>query len=73
METNKCAVFAFCLIGFAQFVLLLLKAMNIIQWNWIWVIAPMWIPYIVSLVAGITMIIYVLLLKIKERNYKKHE
>lgn len=46
----------FC--GLLTIVFITLKLMNVIQWSWVWVLAPLWMP------AGIAIITLVLILAI---------
>ena len=34
------------LLGLTQIVFIGLKILNIIQWSWIWVLSPVWVPVV---------------------------
>lgn len=34
-----------------------LKLGNVIDWSWTWVLAPLWIPFLIGLVVILTMLI----------------
>jgi hypothetical protein len=36
--------------GLLFIVFLVLKLTNVIEWSWLWVTAPLWIPFIVAVV-----------------------
>lgn len=72
-EINKPAVITILLITVSQFILFLLKVTRVINWSWVWVLAPLWIPYAIVLVFGVVLILYLLICNIKERNFRKHE
>lgn len=40
------------LLGLTQIVFIGLKILNIIQWSWIWVLSPVWVP-VVLFIAGV--------------------
>lgn len=46
------------LIVVASIVLVALRLLEVIQWSWIWVLAPIWIPaaMVLSLILGILVI-----------------
>lgn len=51
-------------IGFAGLlgiVFIVLKLVGVISWPWIWVLAPLWIPFALVLVFGLVAIIVVAL------------
>lgn len=54
-----------------QLVLIVLKLTNVIQWDWVFVIAPLWIPYILFIVFGLILAIYVTVINIKEKISSK--
>ena len=36
--------------GLLTIVFITLKLLGVIEWNWVWVIAPVWIPFILFLI-----------------------
>jgi energy-coupling factor transporter transmembrane protein EcfT len=44
MENNTCGI-SFC--GLLSIVFIVLKLLNYIQWSWVWVLAPTWIPFVI--------------------------
>ena len=55
-------------IGFTsllQVAFIVLKLMKVIDWKWVWVLAPIWIPFSVA----VTIIILVALLPIKAKKH----
>ena len=44
--------------GLLTIVFIVLKLLNVIQWSWLWVLAPLWIP----LAFGIAVVLVVLLI-----------
>lgn len=54
--TRRSGGIGFC--GLLTIVFITLKLTNVIQWSWIWVLSPLWIS------AGITIIMFVLILAI---------
>ena len=73
MEINKPAVVVLSIIFISQLTLFILKLTNTINWGWLWILSPLWIPYAIINLIGISIIIYLLTYNIKERIFKKHE
>lgn len=42
----------FC--GLLQIAFIVLKLCRVINWSWIWVLAPMWVPICIMIVAVLT-------------------
>ena len=57
-------------IGVLQIVFIVLKLCGVINWSWIWVLAPIWIDIIVCLVVLIFIIVVAI---IKSKPYKKEK
>ena len=55
-ETNSSKGIGFS--GVLGIVFIVLKLLKVITWNWVWVLAPIWIPIICSILFAV---IYVLL------------
>ena len=72
-EINKSGLIIILLIAVSQFALFVLKATNIINWGWEWILAPLWIPYALFIMFGIFMAIFLFICNVKERNFRKHE
>lgn len=72
-EINKSAVIAILLVVVSQITLFILKLTNVIDWDWGWILAPLWVPYACFIVLGIFLAIFLLICNVKERNFKKHE
>ena len=39
--------------GVVQIVFLILKLVGVISWSWIWVLSPLWISFIIALLAAV--------------------
>ena len=63
---NKSGVDALGLLGVG---LVLLKATGNIDWSWIWVLAPFWIPLGIALLVVIGLLIVVTIVSIKGSNF----
>ena len=37
-------------LGILTIVFIVLKLMGVIAWSWLWVLAPLWIPFLVAVV-----------------------
>ena len=68
MPLNNPAVALFTTIFIAQIAMLILKGLNIVN-NWLWVLAPLWVPYAVLILILIIILLYVLLIDIGSRIY----
>ena len=51
-EIDKSTVFTLSFIALAQVVTFILKATGVIDWSWLWVLAPLWVPYALVLLGG---------------------
>ena len=71
-ELNKPAVALFAATAFIQFVLFILKVSNVLKCSWIWIFAPLWMPYAVVIAIGTCIAIYLLVYNIRERIFKEH-
>ena len=71
-ETDKPALVVFIFIIVSQIVLFFLKITNVINCSWLWVFAPLWIPYSIFLIGGLILAIYLVTSDIIERIFKKH-
>lgn len=52
--------------GIVALVLFLLRAMEIIKWDWLWVLAPIWAP----IAAGLIIVIGILIWSFIEQKVK---
>ena len=62
-----------CSVGFSSMltiVFVILKLCDVIQWNWLWVLSPLWIDLGLSLIIIIGVAIYQVLQENKWRNNK---
>ena len=48
MENNTSGGIGFC--GLLTIVFIVLKLCKVISWSWIWVLAPAWIPIVISII-----------------------
>jgi len=48
MEDNKSGGIGFC--GLLTIVFIVLKLCKVINWSWIWVLAPTWIPTVIAII-----------------------
>lgn len=71
-ETDKPTLVVFIFIIVSQIVLIFLKITNVINCSWLWVFAPLWIPYLIFLIGGLILAIYFVTSDIIERIFKKH-
>ena len=53
--------------GMLGIVFITLKLMGYIEWSWLWVLAPLWIPLIGALIAGLLCIV-IMVVTINKRN-----
>jgi hypothetical protein len=61
---------SFCFYSFITLIFVILKLNGIINWSWLWVTSPMWIPFFATVGVGIfigitTLFIYLILEIIK--------
>ena len=45
----------FC--GLLTIAFIVLKLTGVISWSWIWVLAPIWIPFAITMIIGITLLL----------------
>ena len=48
MENSKSKGIGFC--GLLSILFIALKLLKVIDWSWVWVLSPLWIPFLVWLV-----------------------
>jgi hypothetical protein len=56
-ETNTTVTGGIGFCGLLTIVFIVLKLLNKISWSWIWVLAPLWIEFIVAVLTVIIIII----------------
>lgn len=56
-ETNTTVTGGIGFCGLLTIVFIVLKLLNKINWSWIWVLAPLWIEFIVAVLACVIVII----------------
>lgn len=71
METNRTTASVLLFLGVVQFVLFLLKAINVLNWDWLWILSPLWVPYALFVIGGTLLIIYLFIENLKERFFNK--
>lgn len=49
---NVCIIFYSLLV----FILLALKIHHIIEWSWLWVLAPLWMPLVIIIITSIVVV-----------------
>ena len=59
-ETNTTVTGGIGFCGLLTIVFIVLKLLNKISWSWIWVLAPLWIEFIVAVLTVIIIIIGVI-------------
>lgn len=59
-ETNTTITGGIGFCGLLTIVFIVLKLLNKISWSWIWVLAPLWIEFIVAVLTVIIIIIGVI-------------
>jgi hypothetical protein len=52
--------------GLTGVAFLVLKITGVIDWPWVWVLAPFWIPFVMVLFSVMVFILIILLIKDKE-------
>lgn len=40
---------------------IVLKLCNVITWSWLWVLAPLWIPFVIWLVVVVAVLIFTMM------------
>jgi hypothetical protein len=69
-EKNKIQFKGVSFSGLLAITFIVLKLIDVIQWSWVWVLAPIWIP--LSLAGGVLILaIPLALLKTSKTTYKK--
>ena len=71
-EIDKPLLCVIITITISQMALFFLKIINVINWSWVWVFAPLWIPYFTLMLCGTILVIYLLICDVKERIVKGH-
>lgn len=72
MKNNENNVNVSSEIGFIealQIVFIVLKLIKVINWNWVWVLSPTWIPLLITIIC---LLIVRIIYKIEGRNEKKN-
>ena len=60
-EINTKRVAIFIVFTIIQVSLLIIKLLNIVNWSWLWILAPLWMPYVLFVFGASVVIIYVLI------------
>lgn len=45
--------------GVLTLIFIVLKLVKVITWSWLWVLAPMWIPFAIVLIVAIVLKIFI--------------
>ena len=53
MEPEELVAGVLGLLGLTQIAFIGLKILNIIQWSWIWVLSPVWVPVVLFIAVGL--------------------
>jgi hypothetical protein len=65
-ENNKTSGgIGFC--GLLTLVFITLKLVKVIDWPWVWVLSPIWIPAVIGLVTALVWILIVLVKMVKRK------
>ena len=72
MEVDKSTAGTIMFLVLAQLTLLCLKGFNVVNWSWLWILTPLWLPYAAILFAGSMLIFYLMAVKIRERFHKEN-
>lgn len=54
-------------------VFIILKLAGAINWSWLWVLSPLWIPFAIVLLAWVTILIYMACKHDKETDNEDYE
>lgn len=46
----------FC--GLLTIVFIVLRLTDVIDWDWWWVLAPLWVPVLIALLVGVVVVVY---------------
>lgn len=55
-------------LGLLTIVFITLKLLNVIEWSWIWVLAPIWIPTILVILFLIVLFVILVIAEIKDKD-----
>lgn len=58
-------------LGLLTIALIVLKLTGVIDWGWVWVLAPIWIPFSFALLLIIGLAIFAAILSIKNKFLRK--
>ena len=59
----------FC--GLLAIVFIVLKLLKVISWSWLWVLSPLWIPFVIAVAILIPYFIVVIIIGMCVKNHKK--
>lgn len=65
MENNENVSSGIGFMGVLQIVFIVLKLVKVINWSWIWVLSPTWIPFSITVIC---LLIVWIIYKIEERK-----
>ena len=68
MSESKNVSVQFPILGFLGLIFITLKLTGYINWSWLWVLSPFWIPFAIALFVFIVVFLFTLLVDIFDRN-----
>lgn len=71
-QTSTAATGSVGFLGLLTLAFVVLKLTSVISWSWWWVLAPLWLPTLLSLLVFIAVLMYVQL-KMKRSNEGLHK
>lgn len=71
-QTSSAATGGVGFLGLLTVAFVVLKLTSVISWSWWWVLAPLWLPFLLSILVLIIVLVYVQL-KMKRNNEGLHK
>lgn len=68
MSESKKVTVQFPILGFLGLIFITLKLTGYINWSWLWVLSPFWIPFAIAFFVFIVVFLFTLLVDIFDRN-----
>lgn len=69
LKRDKSTAGGLSFVSVLTLIFIVLKLINVIDWNWCWVLAPMWISFILIFLIVAFVLIY---FSIRRKNMSKH-
>lgn len=63
MENKSSATFGTSFAGLLTIVFIVLKLTHVIEWSWVWVLSPLWISFLLSVVLVLIVVIAMVVAK----------